>query len=185
MNAKEMEAAIKAMTEDIQSLRTDQRKIGEQAIIAMASDLEALKTEAEAIRALNYEGQLTAINNKLTAVAAEVEATMNDVSELVALMGASEEDGPFYPELKAISARLEDISAKVDGRNKSAPTKRNMTDVDALQVLTGDLKDLSHKDAAEKIGLTYAQIYSCRLEFTFKHVHKELRDEKWENPWAK
>jgi hypothetical protein len=85
------------------------------------------------------------------------------------------------------TTRIEMLEKLVLARNASAPTKRNMTDEDALKVLTGDLKDLSHKDAAEKAGLTYAQVYSCRLEFTFKHVHKDLRDNlaDWKNPWSK
>ena len=63
----------------------------------------------------------------------------------------------------------------------------NTTDEDALRVLTGDLREISHKEAKKKIGLTYAQVYSCRLEFTFKHVHKDLRDnvKEWKNSWSK
>ena len=85
------------------------------------------------------------------------------------------------------SARIEKLETLVLARNASAATKRNMTDEDALRVLTGDLRDAAHKEAAEKIGLTYAQVYSCRLEFTFKHVHKDLRDnvKDWKNVWAK
>ena len=52
------------------------------------------------------------------------------------------------------------------------------------RVLIGDQKDEGHKEAGEAIGLTYAQVYSCRLMYTFKHVHKELRDSGWKNPWA-
>lgn len=86
--------------------------------------------------------------------------------------------------------RIEKLETMVLARNSSAPTKRNMTDEDALRVLTGDLRELAHKDAAEKAGLTYAQVYSCRLEFTFKHVHKTLRDGStpeapWVNAWVK
>lgn len=85
------------------------------------------------------------------------------------------------------TSRIETLEKLVLARNASAATKRNMTDEDALRVLTGDLKDIAHKDAAEKAGLTYAQVYSCRLEFTFKHVHKDLRDNVpgWKNPWTK
>lgn len=88
---------------------------------------------------------------------------------------------------ETLTARIEKIETLVLARNASAATKRNMTDEDALRVLTGDLRDLSHKEAAEKIALTYAQVYSCRLEFTFKHVHKDLRDnvKEWKNPWSK
>lgn len=86
-----------------------------------------------------------------------------------------------------LTARIEKIETLVLARNASAATKRNMTDEDALRVLTGDLRELSHKEAAERIALTYAQVYSCRLEFTFKHVHKDLRDnvKEWKNPWSK
>lgn len=84
-----------------------------------------------------------------------------------------------------LTAMVADLAPKVLARNTSAALKKNMTDSDALRVMTGDLKDLPHKDAAEVAGITYAQVYSCRLEFTFKHVHKQLRDEKWVNPWAK
>lgn len=87
----------------------------------------------------------------------------------------------------ADEARIAKLETLVLARNTSAATKRNMTDEDALRVLTGDLREISHKEAAEKIGLTYAQVYSCRLEFTFKHVHKDLRDnvKEWKNHWSK
>jgi hypothetical protein len=88
-------------------------------------------------------------------------------------------------ELERVSAILEVHSTALGARNKSAPLKKNMTDADALRVMTGDLKGLDHKEAGEAAGLTYAQVYSCRKEFTFKHVHKDLRDAKWRNPWAK
>lgn len=81
-------------------------------------------------------------------------------------------------------ARVVEIEGLVRGRNRSAPTKRSMTDEDARRVLIGDQKDEGHKEAGEAIGLTYAQVYSCRLMYTFKHVHKELRDSGWKNPWA-
>lgn len=62
---------------------------------------------------------------------------------------------------------------------------KEMTKEDAKRVLIGDLKDAKHKAAAEALGLTYGQIYSCRLEFTFKDVHKELRNDGFKNPWMK
>lgn len=97
--------------------------------------------------------------------------------------------------MRAIQALREDLSIAmgqiaelevlVKGRNRSAPTKRNMTDDDALRVLTGDLKALNHKDAGEQGNLTYAQVYSARLGYTFKHVHKDLREGGWKNTWEK
>ena len=88
-------------------------------------------------------------------------------------------------ELRAMQDKLEDLAVMIEGRNKSAATKRNMTDEDARAVLSGAYKNVDHKAAAEKIHLTYAQIYSCRCEFTFKHVHKELAQEGFVNPWSK
>lgn len=92
--------------------------------------------------------------------------------------------------VKELHERLEELrSAPVerpDGRNKSSAQKRDMTDADAERCLVGDCAALNHKLAAEAMGLTYAQVYSCRLQYTFKHVHKRLRDEaKFESPWRK
>ena len=85
-----------------------------------------------------------------------------------------------------VEARLQSIEDKLEGRNRSAPVKRNMTDADALRVLNGDVAPIGHKEAAEIVGLTYAQVYSCRLGFTFKHVHKALeKDPEFKNRWAK
>ena len=60
-----------------------------------------------------------------------------------------------------------------------------MTDEHAKRVTYGDLAALKHKDAAEKLGLTYGQVYSCRLGFTFKDVHKKAKDEGKKNPFIK
>lgn len=74
----------------------------------------------------------------------------------------------------------EKLNELVDAFNKSQDrrgpkSEREMTDADARRILpTGDLASSSHKDAAEALGLSYAQVYSCRKEFTFKHIHKEL-----------
>lgn len=87
--------------------------------------------------------------------------------------------------LEVLETEVRRLALLVDGRNRSAPTKRNMRDEDALAVLTGVYRDLDHKQAASAIGLTYAQVYSCRLGFTFKHVHKELRLKSIELPWKR
>lgn len=62
---------------------------------------------------------------------------------------------------------------------------KEMTNNDALRILTGDCKDLKHNEAAQKLGLSYGQIYSCRLEFTFRHITEKIRkeDPNWVNPW--
>ena len=105
------------------------------------------------------------------------------IAVLINTMGA--ESMAMNERLGAVVALEDDLRAKVEGRNKSAPVKRNMTDDDAMRVLKGDLSSVGHKEAAEKVGLTYAQVYSCRLGFTFKHVIKELEKGGWRSPWAK
>jgi len=94
----------------------------------------------------------------------------------------------FEEALTAFGARLDALRSEFDAwgeGNKSSPDKRPMTNADARRVLDGDARDMEHKTAAEAVGLTYAQVYSARLEYTFKSVHKELRDAGWKNPWKK
>ena len=117
-----------------------------------------------------------------------IKAIDDQVTMFAHLMGydTTDPEGPFFSELTNLIAHVDELDVLVKGRNKSAAVKRNMTDADALSVLTGDHKDEPHKIAAEKIGLTYAQVYSCRMEYTFKHVHHELRkNPEWKSPWKK
>jgi len=82
------------------------------------------------------------------------------------------------------NAKLADVIAKVnemvEALNKTTDrrgpkSEREMTDDDARKILKGgEFEKESHKTAAEKLGLSYAQVYSCRKLFTFKHIHKEL-----------
>lgn len=82
--------------------------------------------------------------------------------------------------VEALEKALEELKS-----SKSQRSEKEMTDDHAYQVTYGDMKDLKHKDAAEKLGLTYGQIYSCRLEFTFKGVHKKAKGEGQKNGWVK
>lgn len=143
------------------------------------------KVEGLQVAQSDVLSRLDDVNGILKGVHEEVQQAMGDVQRLKDFIGAGDADGPFYPEFVSLKAKLEDVAAKVEGRNKSAAVKRNMTDPDALEVLTGKYKDLGHKEAAEEIGLTYAQVYSCRLCFTFKHVHHDLEKGGWKNPWSK
>lgn len=80
--------------------------------------------------------------------------------------------------------RVEELEGKIQPQRNEA--QREMTDDDARKILTGELKDMKHKEAASKLGLSYGQIYSCRLEYTFKHIHKELKsDPSYKNAWVK
>ena len=105
-------------------------------------------------------------------------------------MEQSEVKVPSVKELPEIvvqlTARIEALEKKIEELTKPKnEAQREMTDDDAKRILTGDMKDLKHKDAAEKLGLSYGQIYSCRFEHTFKHVHKALKAEGFKNSWVK
>jgi hypothetical protein len=63
-------------------------------------------------------------------------------------------------------------------RDRGPKSERVMTDEDARRVIFGDLKDVSHKAAAEALELSYGQIYSARKGFTFKPIHKELEKQE-------
>lgn len=81
-------------------------------------------------------------------------------------------------------ARVTALEAQIQAQS-SKPTVTEMTDDHARRVLNGNLSDKKHKEAAELLGLTYGQIYSCRLGFTFKAIHKELASNGFKNPWVK
>lgn len=93
--------------------------------------------------------------------------------------------------LNSLQAQVEELTARVAtleaqaNKPKTSASAREMTDDDARNVLTGEMKEVSHKDAAAKLNLSYGQIYSCRLEYTFKHIHKEMREAGIKNSWAK
>ena len=162
--------------------------------------IEALKEKAAEITALrNIVADQSAIIDKLIVRyedyahldywVAELRTITHQTREDVDMMSMDIDDFGFDYEVhvsqehSGLSAKIEALEEKVGARNKSAAVKRNMTDDDARRVLNGDQKDINHKEAGSNIGLTYAQVYSCRMEFTFKHVHKELRDSGWKNPW--
>lgn len=78
------------------------------------------------------------------------------------------------------------VTLETAAKPKSNTSQREMTDDDAKRILNGDLKDTKHKEAGEKLNLSYGQIYSARLGFTFKHIHKELSQvQGYKNAWMK
>lgn len=83
----------------------------------------------------------------------------------------------------SLQAQVAELQTKLEPPRKDAA--REMTDADARRILTGDLAQVKHKDAAATLGLSYGQIYSCRLEFTFKAIHKEMKEKGQANPWVK
>lgn len=108
-----------------------------------------------------------------------IEAMRGELSDaLIALQVMSDAQ-------RTSDAQIIELQDQVGGKNRSAATKRNMTDADALRVLDGDVKEMGHKEAAATVGLTYAQVYSARLAFTFKHVHRTLEKGGWKSKWSK
>lgn len=59
-------------------------------------------------------------------------------------------------------------------RNRGPASQRQMTEQDAERVMLGDMKDLSHMEAAQELGLSYGQIYSARKGFCFKPTYQKM-----------
>ena len=76
-----------------------------------------------------------------------------------------------------LAAKLNEVIEALNNlnapRDRGPKAERTMTDDDARRVIFGNLKNASHKTAAETLGLSYGQIYSARKGFTFKPIHKE------------
>lgn len=89
-------------------------------------------------------------------------------------------------DLVSMITSLQERVTALESSTKSNPsTAREMTDDDARMILNGIHAASKHKVAAEALGLTYGQVYSCRGEYTFKHIHKELKEAGFKNTWAK
>ena len=76
-------------------------------------------------------------------------------------------------ELETRIEELESKLANVRVRDRGPASTRQMTEDDARKIMLGELKNASHKEAAEKLGLSYGQVYSARNGFTFKNVYKQ------------
>lgn len=74
---------------------------------------------------------------------------------------------------KDIIARTNELLAIVTAKRDRGPAStRQMTEADVLRFTSGDLKDTKTGEVAEKLGLSYGQVYSARNGFTFKKVVK-------------
>lgn len=72
-----------------------------------------------------------------------------------------------------LEERLTALELKVSNikvRDRGPKSERAMTDDDAARVKFGDLVAMSHKQAAQELGLSYGQIYSARGGYTFNHI---------------
>ena len=84
--------------------------------------------------------------------------------------------------LKELAEKINELVAaqnklstnNVVARDRGPKSEKDMSEEDARRVMLGDLKDASHKVAAETLGLSYGQVYSARKGFTFKSIYKEM-----------
>ena len=76
-------------------------------------------------------------------------------------------------EIELLTERVKKLEEK-----RGPKSTREMVEDDAKRILTGDLVDFSHKNAASELGLSYGQIYSCRGGYTFKKLHDEILEQK-------
>lgn len=60
------------------------------------------------------------------------------------------------------------------GRDRGPVSQGEMTDGHAIRVMLGDLREVSHKDAALELKLSYGQIYSARKGYTFKPIYQRM-----------
>ena len=85
-----------------------------------------------------------------------------------------------HEEIREQSKRISELETamKKAADRRGPKSDREMTDDDARRIMGGDLEQKSHKDCAETLGLSYAQVYSARKGFTFKHIAKEVLEAK-------
>ena len=89
-------------------------------------------------------------------------------------------------ELTSLVLELQARIAVLETPKPTNVSQREMTDDDARRIMAGDLAQTKHREAGEKLNLSYGQIYSCRLGYTFKHIHKELGQiAGYKNSWMK
>lgn len=60
------------------------------------------------------------------------------------------------------------------GRDRGPASEGDMTEAHAIRVMLGDMKEISHKECAILLKLSYGQIYSARKGFTFKSIYKRM-----------
>lgn len=102
----------------------------------------------------------------------EATVTKMNIAELTALV--------LELQTKVVALEQTNVSKKA-----TQTTGKEMTDAHAMSVTYGEHAALKHQAAADALGLSYGQIYSCRLEFTFKAVHAAQAKANVKNVWAK
>ena len=91
--------------------------------------------------------------------------------------------------MKDLQAQLEELRTLVEvqgtqieelksqgtgGRDRGPKSESDMTEEHAIRAMLGDLRTMSHKDAALELKLSYGQIYSARKGYTFKKIYQRM-----------
>ena len=74
-----------------------------------------------------------------------------------------------------LETRVVVLEEQLAAKRPAAKSENSMTEEHAFRVKFGDLKDLKHGKAAEALGLSYGQVFSCRGGYTFKTVAKDWK----------
>lgn len=83
--------------------------------------------------------------------------------------------------VEQLNERVTQLEAQASKQRDRGPkSTTTMTEEHAFRVKFGDLKDAKPKDAAEKLGLSYGQVFSCRGGYTFKQVKAEWKPKQAE-----
>ena len=74
-----------------------------------------------------------------------------------------------------LESRVVVLEEQLAAKRPASKSENSMTEEHAFRVKFGDLKDLKHGRAAEALGLSYGQVFSCRGGYTFKTVTKDWK----------
>ncbi len=74
-----------------------------------------------------------------------------------------------------LETRVVVLEEQLAAKKPATKSENSMTEEHAFRVKFGDLKDLKHGKAAEALGLSYGQVFSCRGGYTFKTVAKDWK----------
>ena len=83
--------------------------------------------------------------------------------------------------IEQLTKTVTDLEKKIEDlkpRDRGPASTRQMTEDDARRIILGDMRNYSHKEAAQELGLSYSQIYSARGGYTFRNVSQEAIDAK-------
>ena len=72
-----------------------------------------------------------------------------------------------------LETRVVVLEEQLAAKRPASKSENSMTEEHAFRVKFGDLKGLKHGRAAEALGLSYGQVFSCRGGYTFKTVTKD------------